>query len=158
MKYGEVFDYRNAEEAKAFIGKEGVFSDNLLDIIEEPEGRRIGTLVDADGKNVYPFVRQDEDDKRGSFQFFRPLLEDDELMTNRQLAEWLAKGNGEMTLENNDSYIYTEKVHFKGDADKPVRDDVIIRRWRDTEWSKPIKAIYEEDCIPNTAINKEDCK
>ena len=29
MKFGEVFDYRTAEEAKQFIGKEGVFSDSL---------------------------------------------------------------------------------------------------------------------------------
>lgn len=157
MKFGEVFDFRNADEARQYIGKKGVFSDSLWDINKRPAEKRFGTLVDANGNDAYPFMRLDEDGRRVPFEFFRPILEE-ELMTNRQLAEWLAKGKGEMTLENNDSYIYTEKVHFKGDADKPVRDDVIIRHWGDSEWSKPTKAIYEEDCIPNTAINKEDCK
>lgn len=155
MKFGEVFDYRTVGLAKQYIGKKGVFSDSLRDISDMPEDCDVLILRDIEEGVTYPFA----DEHKDVFQFFRPILEEDEpLMTNRQLAEWLAKGNGEMTLENNDSYIYTEKVHFKGDADKPVRDDVIIRRWRDTEWSKPTKAIYEEDCIPNTAINKEDCK
>lgn len=157
MIFGEIFNYGNAEKAKKFIGKKGIFSDHLLDIIEEPEGRRIGTLVDADGKNVFPFTRQDEDDKRVSFQFFRPILEDDELMTQRQLAEWLAKGHGEYSYETN-SLTFNYWQYSKGDEDKPVGNYFLIRRWGDTEWSKPTKAIYEEDCIPNMAINKEDCK
>ena len=79
-------------------------------------------------------------------------------MTNRQLSEWLAKGNGECTYTDTKQVFYSW-VYFKGDEDKPVEKDyVLIRRWGDTEWSKPTKAIYEEDCIPNTAINKEDCK
>jgi len=150
MKFGEIYTYKNAEEAKKYIGKEGVFGDYLWEISEYPELEVSGRLIEAVGTGLFPFIRQYEDsegeNRRTKFQFFRPILEEDERMTNRQLSEWLAKGNGEMTLENNDSYIYTEKVHFKGDADKPVRDDVIIRRWRDTEWSKPTKAIYEEDC------------
>ena len=141
MKFGEVFDYRNAEEAKQYIGKKGMFSDSLRDISDMPEACDVLILTEIKEGVTYPFAGEHKD----MFQFFRPILEE-ELMTNRQLSEWLAKGNGEMTLENNDSYIYTEKVHFKGDADKPVRDDVIIRRWKDTEWSKPTKAIYEEDC------------
>lgn len=141
MKFGEVFDYRNAEEAKQYIGKKGMFSDSLRDISDMPEACDVLILTEIKEGVTYPFAGEHKD----MFQFFRPILEE-ELMTNRQLSEWLAKGNGEMTLENNDSYIYTEKVHFKGDADKPVRDDVIIRRWNDTEWSKPTKAIYEEDC------------
>lgn len=156
MRFGEVYDYRTAEEAKKFIGKKGLFSDYLRAITESPtECCFEGTFRKVEKEEGWPFFRERV---KSGYQFFRPILEEDELMTNRQLAEWLAKGKGEMTLENNDSYIYTEKVHFKGDADKPVRDDVIIRHWGDSEWSKPTKAIYEEDCIPNTAINKEDCK
>lgn len=157
MKFGQVYDYRNAEEAKQFFGKKGAFSDYLLDIIEEPEGRCIGTLVDADGKNVFPFIRQNEDNKRTSFQFFRPILEEDELMTQRQLAEWVARGYGEYTHEDM-GIASLALVYYKDEEDNSVLSTTLIRRWRDTEWSKPTKAIYEEDCMPNTAINKEDCK
>lgn len=145
MRFGEIFNYGNAEKAKKFIGKKGIFSDYLLNIIEEPEGRRIGTLVDADDKNVFPFTRQDEDDKRVSFQFFRPVLEDDELMTNRQFAEWLAKGKGECTLEKS-LRTYSHYDYSRTNEHGSVPDSILIRHWGDTEWVKPTKAIYEEDC------------
>lgn len=150
MKFGEVFDYRNAEEAKAFIGKKGVFSDSLRDICERPAEKRFGTLVDADGKDAYPFIRKDKDGKGNvPYQFFRPILEE-ELMTHRQLTEWLAKGKGEYTW--NDKTMTGQKIvspnngYLEGQEDEPVEDYIRIRRWRDTEWSKPTKAIYEEDC------------
>lgn len=143
MKFGEIYSYRNAKEAKKYIGKKGMFSDSLRDILDLPEACDVLVLMEIKEGVTYPFAGEHKD----VFQFFRPILEEYEpLMTNRQLAEWLAKGNGEMTLENNDSYIYTEKVHFKEDEDKPVRDDILIRRWKDTEWMKPTKDIYEEDC------------
>lgn len=158
MRFGEVFDFRTAEGAKAFIGKKGVFSDSLRDICERPAEKRFGTLVDADGKDAYPFMRLDEDSRRCPFEFFRPILEEDEpLMTNRQLAEWLAKGNGEFFCEGG-QISSSNFVYYKEEGDNSVSASTLIRRWRDTEWSKPTRAIYEEDCIPNTAINKEDCK
>lgn len=157
MKFGEVFDFRTAEGAKAFIGKKGVFSDSLRDICERPAEKRFGTLVDADGKDAYPFMRLDEDGRRVPFEFFRPILEEDELMTNRQLAEWVAKGYGEYTHEDM-GIASLALVYYKDEEDNSVLSTTLIRRWRDTEWSKPTRAIYEEDCMPNTAINKEDCR
>ena len=143
MKFGEIYTYKNAEEAKQYIGKKGVFSDSLREISEEPESRPIGTLAKVIGTNTYPFV---EGSHNTPLQFFRPILEEDEpLMTNRQLAEWLAKGNGECTYTDTKQVFYSW-VYFKGDEDKPVEDYIRIRRWRDTEWMKPTKAIYEEDC------------
>ena len=144
MKFGDVYDYRNAEEAKKYIGKKGAFSDHFWDICEEPEGRLLGTLVKADGKNVYPFMRQDDE----GFQFFRPILEEEkeERMTNRQLAEWLAKGNGEYSYDSGYTISYNF-VYSKGQEAEPTPDYyILIRRWGDTEWVKPTRAIYEEDC------------
>ena len=155
MKYGEVFDYRTAEEARQFIGTRGAFSDTLKRIIECPMQCWGSSLTKVEEENSCPF------NGKGlcSFQFFRPILEEDEpLMTNRQLAEWLAKGNGEYTYETS-SLAFNYWQYSKGNEDnKPVGGYIHIRRWKDTEWMKPTKAIYEEDCIPNTAINKEDCK
>lgn len=156
MKFGEVFDYRTVEEAKKYIGKVGVFSDHLREISEDPEALNIVTLANVFVPNTFPFLS--ERGKGDIFQFFRPVLEDDyELMTHRQLLEWLAKGNGEYTCSDN-TIVSTNDGYLKGEEDEPVEDYIIIRRWNDTEWVKPTKAIYEEDCLTNVAINKEDCE
>lgn len=142
MKYGEVFDYRNAEEAKKFIGKEGAFSDTLKRIIECPMQGWKSSLTKVEEEKSCPF------NGKGlcSFQFFRPILEDEEeLMTNRQLAEWVAKGYGEYTHEDG-GITSLALVYYKGEEDNSVSSTTLIRRWKDTEWSKPTRDIYEEDC------------
>lgn len=142
MKFGEIYTYKNAGEAKAFIGKKGAFSDSLRDISDLPEGCDVLILREIEEGVTFPFAGED----KGIFQFFRPILEEDEpLMAHRQLAEWLAKGNGECTYTDTKRVFYSW-VYSKGDEDKPVEDYFLIRRWRDTEWSQPTKAIYEEDC------------
>lgn len=154
MKYGEIYTYKNAEEAKAFVGKKGLFSENLRAICKASElGTYVGILERIVSEDEYPFKRKPKE--CGPIirnQFFRPILEEDEeLMTNRQLAEWLAKGNGEYSYETS-SLTFNYWQYSKGDEDKPVGGYFRIRRWRDTEWSKPTKAIYEEDFTPNKAI------
>lgn len=141
MKYGEVFDYRTAEEAKQYIGKKGVFSDYLKILTEIPSRGFEDTLKKVDNEELCPFCGY----AKSTFQFFRPILEDEPLMTNRQLAEWLAKGNGEYSSETS-SLTFNYWQYSKGDEDKPVGDYYLIRHWKDTEWMKPTKAIYEEDC------------
>lgn len=142
MKFGEVYDYRNAEEAKKYIGKKGTFSDTLKRIIECPMQGWESSLTKVEEEKSCPF------NGKGlcSFQFFRPILEDEEeLMTHRQLAEWLAKGYGEYSARNSVS-VFSVFSYFSKDADKPVRYDILIRRWGDTEWMRPTRDIYEEDC------------
>ena len=153
MKFGEVFDYRNAKEAKKYIGKKGMFSDSLRDISDLPEYCEVLILREIEEGVTFPFAGEKGvtspfggEDKEEVFKFFRPILEEEELMTNRQLVEWLARGNGEYAVENS-LYAHTQYSYPVSEADKPpVRDDILIRRWKDTEWSKPTKAIYEEDC------------
>ena len=53
----------------------------------------------------------------------------DTLMTNLQLAEWLAKGNGQYKFRN--GYAV---------------GDILIRPWGTDEWIKPSLEIYERDC------------
>ena len=142
MKYGEIFDYRNAEEAKKYIGKKGVFSDYLKILTEIPSRSFEDTLKNVDNEELCPFCGY----AKSSFQFFRPILEEDEpLMTNRQLSEWLAKGNGEFFCEGG-QISSSNFVYYKEEGDNSVSASTLIRRWGDTEWSKPTKAIYEEDC------------
>ena len=150
MKFGEVFDYRTAEEAKKFIGKKGAFSDNLKRITEHPSLTFVGTFKNVEERDLCPF----HGNGLCSFQFFRPVLEEEELMSQRQLAEWLARGNGEYSYETS-SLTFNYWQYSKGDEDKPVGNYFLIRRWGETEWVKPTKAIYKEDCLTNKAINEE---
>ena len=74
--------------------------------------------------------------------FLDYMVADKELLTHRQLARWLARGNGEQIVLNDvdaldelisgDEWIYAVK-----DADKPVPDTVRVRRWEDDDWFKP---------------------
>ena len=154
MRYGEIYSYRNAKEAKQYSGKKGMFSDCLRRIEETPSECFGGTLVKVKNEAAGPFNVAEG----YGFQFFRPILEEDEpLMTNRQLSEWLAKGKGEYSREEISAAI-SKREYPKVEEDVPVRDDILIRHWGDSEWSKPTRAIYEEDCLMNNAINKEDCK
>ena len=149
MKFGEVFDYTRTEEAKQYIGKTGCFSDSLFLITETPMECFKGTLYKVWGKadNTKLRIQARPFDLASNccFQFFRPILEEEEFMTNRQLLEWLAKGKGEFSYEDG-SLAFCSGHYSKEDEDKPVRNDILIRRWADTEWVKPTKAIYEEDC------------
>lgn len=57
-------------------------------------------------------------------------------MTNRELAKWLAQGNGQWKGSScgiwlGMSYSYTRD-------DKKVPDDIMIRGWDEAEWHEPI--------------------
>ena len=66
-------------------------------------------------------------------------------MTNRQLAEWCAKGNGEFTW-GNDTQSYTEYPYARKLVNEYVDDIIIIRPWDSEEWIEPTVDIYERDC------------
>lgn len=73
------------------------------------------------------------------------------LMTNRQLAEVLAKGYGQvkmLELDPNDySAIETAWIYFEeegSDDNGMVPDDVRIRRWGSDKWLEPTFEIYED--------------
>lgn len=59
-----------------------------------------------------------------------------ELVTYRELAHWLAKGNGEVknadTICPNWNYFYDLENCI-------VRDSLYVRKWDETEWRKPTR-------------------
>lgn len=57
-------------------------------------------------------------------------------VTNRELARWLAEGNGELrrTLSVNTSFSYAAE-----DANKKIEDFLTIRKWNDDDWHKPTR-------------------
>ena len=66
-------------------------------------------------------------------------------MTYRELAEWLAKGNGEHTTTLAEETVTSIK-YYKTCADKEVLNACKIRRWGSDEWIEPTVDIYEADC------------
>ena len=62
------------------------------------------------------------------------------LVTYRELAHWLAEGNGEVNDEVNDEgAIYTSQCYWKGQENNSVEDSIYVRKWDDTEWHKPTR-------------------
>ncbi len=140
-KYGEIFDYRVKGLAKCYIGKQGIFSDYLYKITEHPEGGIRGTLNRIYDINVPdPFNMG-----RTSFQFFRPILEEEkpELMTNRQLAEWVGQGYGQL---KHGAIVSNSVAYSVGDEEDTVDNGCLVRRWDSDEWILPTVDVYEEDC------------
>lgn len=66
-------------------------------------------------------------------------------MTNRQLAEWLAKGNGQYTTESYNR-VYAAYDYSKVKENNKVDESIIIRPWDSEEWVEPTVDIYERDC------------
>lgn len=66
-------------------------------------------------------------------------------MTNNQLAEWIAKGNGKYTTESC-SLAYSEYNYFKIKADEEVPSDHMICYWGSDEWIEPTVDVYLRDC------------
>lgn len=141
MKYGKVLTYKDSEETKKLIGKEVVVSDYLAYIEDHPEKKETAILKDVIPTAPYPFATSN-----GRYQFIREIIEvPAELMTNRQLAEWCAKGNGEYVYEGVEP-VYTNFAYYTPDENNPVTDDIRIRSWDSEEWVIPTVDIYERDC------------
>ena len=68
-----------------------------------------------------------------------------ELLTNRELAEWLAKGNGEWKLEPSYSgIVYTTYKYLEYEADFSItlnryNQRIVVRRFGEKEWHSPTR-------------------
>ena len=68
-------------------------------------------------------------------------------MTYRQLAEWMAKGNGEYTDSPKKYCLPMFTATYEDEErDEPVRQGLFIRTWDSDEWVEPTVDIYERDC------------
>ena len=65
-------------------------------------------------------------------------------MTYRELAEWLAKGNGVQTDETM-SIAYPFCEYLLCEENKEVPADYKIRRWGSDEWIEPTVDVYKAD-------------
>lgn len=79
----------------------------------------------------------------------KPTEEEDKdtPMTNLQLAEWLAKGNGQYKhIPSNYGIVYHDYRNIEDTEGWFVADSIVIRPWGTDEWIKPTVGIYERDC------------
>jgi hypothetical protein len=69
-------------------------------------------------------------------------------MTYRQLAEWLAKGNGQykVRLDSTLAYIY---LTYRCEDTCEVPEDYLIRHWNSSEWIEPTFEAYDSDVLHN---------
>lgn len=61
-------------------------------------------------------------------------------LTNRQVAEWLAKGNGQVLYLGN---VMGDIYYGDGQDNKPCKEQ--IRKWSDSEWHEPTKEYIEDE-------------
>lgn len=65
-----------------------------------------------------------------------PEAHESKLVTYRELAHWLAKGNGEV---KNAIMISPNWDYFDDQENCIVRDSLYVRKWDETEWHKPTR-------------------
>ena len=128
---------------KAELGKKYWYADNITNLkyyVERDFRDRLGRL-----EHIYARGGLFELDS-GRYYLLYPYEEPPKKrMTNRQLAEWLAKGNGQYTTDVS-SRIYANYCYYKGESYNEVDRSVIIRSWDSEEWVEPTVDIYERDC------------
>lgn len=129
---------------KAQIGKKYWYSDSLASLkefIEENNVKFVGKLTDIEIEKL-PFHT---DNTSLPWQFLYPYEEQKQRMTNIQLMEWLAKGNG-VLMYNNSDYCYSYAPYTENGLNNEVGRDIVIRTWDSEEWIEPTVDIYERDC------------
>lgn len=109
---------------------EALMPDGIWQTIENPEfvyppeNYRIKSKVVIDNKE---FVRTDKYCKKPA-------------VTNRELAEWLARGNGEILMYG----IRSSYLNYENDGE-PVAEAAFVRKWNDEGWHKPTHQYLESD-------------
>ena len=65
-----------------------------------------------------------------------PKVPELELVTYRELARWLAEGNGEVMWANN---VLSNWNYSTDEENKSLDKSLSVRKWDDTEWHKPTR-------------------
>ena len=65
-----------------------------------------------------------------------PEVLESKLVTYRELARWLAEGNGEVMWANN---VLSNWNYSTDEENKALDESLSVRKWDDTEWHKPTR-------------------
>ena len=122
------------------LGKRVFYSDSIPKLaryVEENDERFVGIVV---GTNNTTYSFHIKDKENYMFVYFDPdykfLADDDSkrLVTNRELAMWLSKGNGEICMCSDIKLTY----HLY-ENDNELVTDILVRKWCDDGWHKPTR-------------------
>ena len=132
---------------KAEVGKKYWFADHLLDLkwaVEknDKDFKELAEVEKTEDDCIFSCIRGD------SWLFLYPYEEPPkQRMTNRQLAEWLAKCNGQWKRCMASTGCYTSYSYTEDNGDNGYIDEcIVIRTWDSEEWVEPTVDIYERDC------------
>lgn len=129
---------------KAEIGKKYWYSDSIVLLKKHVENNDCSFVGELDSVNSGYYYFSMPDGR--SWHFLYPYEEPPkQRMTNRQLAEWLAKGFGENKFVDGD-FAYLYFAYEIDAASNEVSADNLIRPWGSDEWVEPTVDIYERDC------------
>lgn len=123
---------------KAEIGKKYWYADNIT---------KLKRYIEQDCRAMSGELKATEDGLfkigTGCYYLLHPYEEPPKIrMTNIQLMEWLAKGNG--VYKNTGGYIHDSYVAKYEDSF--VDEGLLIKSWDSKEWIEPTADIYERDC------------
>lgn len=129
-----VYTTLNAYELK--IGSKCIFADDLgslKDFVYEGSEKHTYTLVKIESS----YYEKRFCNGYGDFALAYLVEEPNEprRMTNRELARWLAQGNGQKATINGNAACY--HIYDLDDDNKEV-EDCMIRGWDEAEWHEPI--------------------
>lgn len=136
-KFEDKFVYRVYDES--LKGKRVFYSDSipkLAKYVEENDERFVGTIV---GTNNATYSFHIKDKENYMFVYFDPdykFLADDSkrFVTNRELAMWLSKGNGEICMCSDIKLTYHQYEN-----DNELVTDILVRKWCDDGWHRPTR-------------------
>lgn len=77
--------------------------------------------------------------ERSAWRHCAEIPEQPKLATNRELARWLAEGNGEMRKNTCMATAYSFLFYDNSLANNPVCANIEVRKWTDTEWVAPTR-------------------
>ncbi len=61
------------------------------------------------------------------------------LVTYRELAKWLAQGNGELRIDMKGTAVNTYMCYALDSANEPVPPNYVVRKWEDDDWNQPTR-------------------
>ena len=128
---------------KAEVGKRYYYADyiyNLKQVVEHDNNLSIGELTRVTDDTECCFLIDGF-----KFALLYPYEElSKKRMTSRQLAEWLARGNGQLSATHWTN-VYISYDYDKKQADEEVPSSYRIRPWDSDTWIKPNVDIYLKD-------------
>ena len=65
-----------------------------------------------------------------------PEITESKFVTYRELARWIAKGNGEAKIVKS---VFIHWTYAETEANDNVGENISVRKWDDTEWHKPTR-------------------